>query len=387
MARRRVTYLEVADERPRRPGAGGSVLDLGLAAPLARPARPPIRPQRPACPAWLAQLALVALLASGVVLDRATTGPDEQAALDRAGERRRPEVADPSEPAVVEPVAVRSGPVLVPVRSVVDEPWSGVFDHHPDLRASEDVARVHVLTAIGDGGRAVLVVDATRRAFTGPEHPVDLDRPPRVLGSALGTGVRTLQWDAGGYGLSLTTVGATAQAQHALAAAVRLPEGASLQDGRPPTLDADTLRQLDLAVTGLRGGSATSLGSPLIGQGGGAAIEGQLHRAGAETLLLSVVRDQLATAKVLRDGLGPTVAIDASSLHGITTAAALDHGPATALDRRIRGWARLVLDHEGGATIELSSDVLRPAELLDAARAMDLDRLVRTAAPLGGAPG
>jgi hypothetical protein len=278
--------------------------------------------------------------------------------------------------------ASRPGPVAVPTRSIVGEPWGGVFEHHPDARGDDPVTRVHVVTLAGPGGRGLLVVDATRRAFGGPEHPSDRARDARVLGSEDGDGLRTLQWDAGGYGLSLTTVGLTPADQQAVATSVRLPDGASLQHGRPPVLDESMLHGVGLAVTDVRGGAAAAFGSPLIGQSGGASIEGQLHRGGRSPLLVSVVQDQLADAAWLRAGLGSTVAVAARGLPGITTAAALDHGPAQASERRIRGWARLVLDHADGATIELSSDVLRPAELLEAARAMDLARLVRTTSPL-----
>lgn len=383
MARRRVTYLEVADERPGRRGAGVAVLDLGPQRPVPS-AGHVVRPHRdlPACPAWFAQLALVALLAAGAVLDLATTGPDERAAIERQRERR-PAVVTPS----TQPVAARSAPVVVDTASIVGAPWGGVFEHHPDARGEDPVPLVHAITFAGPGGRGLLVVDATRRAFGGPEHPVDRDRSPRLLGSGTGSGLATLQWDAGGYGLSLTTVGLSPGARRAVAGAVRLPDGPSLQHGRPPALDGAVLHDHGLALTGAASGAASSFGSPLIGQGGGASIEGQLHRDRDATLLVSVVEDQLVGAALVRRALGPTVAIDASGLPGVTAVAALDHGPAPTTDRRIRGWSRLVLDHDGGVTIELSSDVLRPAELLEAARAMALDRLVRTTAPLGGASG
>lgn len=383
MARRRVTYLEVADRRPGQVGPSTVVdLDSWRDQPVEWHARP-ARREWPECPAWVAMLTLLALVASGVLLAHVTTGPDEQAALDRALDRRRPVGVEPAAGAV----RSASGPVAIPTRSVLGEPWGGVFEHHPDARGEEPAARVHVVTLAGPGGRAVLVVDATRRAFGGPEHPTDRARPPRSLGSETGAGLRTLQWDAGGYGLSLTTVGLTPSAQQAVADAVRLPAGASLQHGEPPALDEAVLDDVGLAVMDLRGGAASAFGSPLIGQAGGASIEAQLHQDGRAALLVSVVQDQLADAAWLRSGLGPTVAIDPGGLPGVTVAAALDHGPARATDRRIRGWARLVLDHAGGATIELSSDVLRPAELLEAARAMDLARLVRTAAPLGSEDG
>ena len=377
MARHRVTYLEVADALPRQPGAA-AVLDLDGRPPASRREAPrPVRIDRRACPAWLALAALVGLIAGAVLLDRATTGPDERRADDRGREL-------PRSVAVAEPVVARAGPLTVPTRSIVAEPWNGVFEHHPDARGDQPPARVHVVTLAGAGGRALLVVDATRRAFGGPEHPVDVDRAARSLGS--GSGLVARQWDAGGFGLSLTTLGLDGPARDALAAAVRLPGGASLQDGRAPELDPAVVYGLGLAVTGRHSGSASAFGSPLIGQGGGASIEGQLHQAGRSSLLVSVVEDQLVDAASIRAALGPTVAIDAGALPGVEVAAALDHGPATAVDRRIRGWSRLVLDHVTGATIELSSDVLRPAELLDAARAMDLDRLARTVSPSGPPP-
>ncbi len=370
MARRRVTYLEVVDERP---GAAGArtLLELGPRPPPAPRDRIPQRRERPACPAWLAQLAIVSLVAAGALLAHLTTGPGDGPSAERVRERRQP----------VE-VAERAGPVVIPTRSIIGDPWGGVFEHHPDARGADPVDRVHVVVLAGPAGRGLLVVDATRRAFGGPEHPTDRVRDARSLGSDRGAGLRTLQWDEDGFGLSLTTVGLTAAGQRAVAGSVQLPDGASLQHGLPPTLDATVLSDLGLAVVDVEGGAASAFGSPLIGQGGGASIEGQLHRGGTEALLVSVVQDQLVGAGRLRLALGPTVAVDPGALPGVTAAAALDHGPAQGSDRRIRGWARLVLDHAEGVTIELSSDVLRPAELLEAARAMDLARLVRTAAPL-----
>lgn len=386
MARCRVTYREVADERPGRTGASGPVLDLDAWHCTAdRRDRAPRR-QWPACPAWLAQLALLALLAGGGLLAHVTIGPDERAAMERERSRAPAATPAPSPPAGA-PLAARTRPIVVPTSSVVGDPWSGVFEHHPDARGADPVPRVHAVTLAGPGGRALLVVDATRRAFGGPEHPTDRPREPRLLGAHVGDGLRTLQWDAGGYGLSLTSVGLSEPAQHAVAGAVRLPDGASLQHGRPPALDEVALHDVGLAVTDVQGGPATAFGSPLIGQGGGASIEGQLHQGGRATLLVSVVQDQLADAAWIRRALGPRVAIDPGAVPGITAAAALDHGRASGADRRIRGWGRLVLDHAGGATIELSSDVLRPSELLQAARAMDLDRLVRTTAPLDAGTG
>lgn len=382
MARRRVTYVEVADERPGRPGTA-SVVDLD---PRRRATsdddRPPPRRDRPSCPAWLAQLGVAALVAVGALLAHFTTGPDERAAIERSQDSRRPDVAGPD----VRPVATRSGPIVIPTSSIVGAPWRGVFEHHPDARGASPVARVHVITLAGPAGRGLLVVDATRRAFGGPEHPADGARAERALGPDAGDGLRTLQWDAAGYGLSLATVGLDPVTQRAVVDAVRLPDGPSLLHGRSPGFDARALRDVGLEVIQASGGAASAFGSPLIGQAGGSSIEGQLHREGRSTLLVSVVQDQLADASWLRGALGPAVAIELDDLPGITTAAAFDHGPAGRTERRIRGWARLVLDHAAGATIELSSDVLRPAELLDAARQMDLGRLARTTAalPAGG---
>ena len=382
MARRRVTYLEVADDgRP--PGRPSALLDLDLDLAARRTTGrglTPVRRERRPCPAWAAQLALVALVAAGGLLAEATTSPDEEASAERARERRSHLEPEPEPVAPPEP----TGPVLVSTRSVVGEPWGGVFEHHPDARGVDRVPRVHVLTLGGPAGRALLVVDATRRAFGGPEHPTVDSRAYRTLGAEDGEGLRTLRWDAGGYGLSLTAVGLTAADQRAVAAAVRLPEGASLRHGRSPGLDGAVLQDVGLTVVQARGGPASAFGSPLIGQSGAASVEGQLHQAGRSALLVSVVQDQLVDASWVRGALGPTVAIDAGSLPGIAVAAGLDHGPATGGDRRIRGSARLVLDHVDGATIELSSDVLRPAELLDAAADIDLARLVRTTSSAAG---
>ena len=376
MARRRVTYLEVADDGLPQ-GRRSALLDLDPAARRSTSQqRAPVRRERRPCPAWVALFALVALVAAGALLAEATTSPDEEAAAERADDRQSPKGPDLDAP------APPTGPLVVATRSIVGEPWGGVFEHHPDARGADPVPRVHVLTLGGPGGRGLLVVDATRRAFGGPEHPTAVARAARTLGSDQGDGLRTLQWDANGYGLSLTTVGLTAADQRAAADAVRLPEGPSLLHGRSPGFDGTILREVGLEVVYARNGPASALGSPLIGQSGAASVEGQLHQDGRAALLVSVVQDQLADASWLRGALGPTVAIDASVLPGIVTAAGLDHGPAAASGRRIRGQARLVLDHVDGATIELSSDVLRPAELLEAAADMDLARLVRTTAPV-----
>lgn len=119
MARRRVTYLEVAGERPVGAGAGRLVVDLGPRGPQrAEAARAAPRRERPACPAWLAHVALVALVACGALLAHVTTGPDEQRAADRARERREPRLSEPD----AQPAAARSGPIVVPTSSIVAEP-------------------------------------------------------------------------------------------------------------------------------------------------------------------------------------------------------------------------------------------------------------------------
>lgn len=244
------------------------------------------------------------------------------------------------------------------------------------------VPRVHLASMAGDGARALLVVDATRRAFGGAEHAAP-SRRTRVLGATGGRGLRTLQWDSGGYGLSLTSVGLTADAQRAVAGTVQLPSGPSLQHGRAPWFDDAALADLGLTVTERRSGTATAYGSPMIGQSGGGSVEGQLHRSGTDPVLVSVVQDQLVTAARTRRILGDDVAVDLSELPGIGGVAALDHGAAPAREARVRGWARLLLDHDVGVTIELSSDVLGPDQLVEVARAMDLGRLARTASPTG----
>lgn len=377
MARCRVTYLEAADARPLR-GDAGDLLELDPDEPSARPSwlgevgaapvrTPPAPRRRRSRGPWLggavaALAVLAAVLARGGGAGTAAPVPD---------------------PPVTYAVASEPGPVAIATDSVLDGPWSGVFEHHPDTRDVVSVPRVHLASLAGERARGLLVVDATRRAFGSPGR-TEAAQATRVLGAAGGRGLRTVQWDAGGYGLSLTTVGLSSQEQAALADAVRLPPGPSLQHGRAPSVDDAALAALGLTVTERRSGTATAYGSPMIGQSGGGSVEGQLHRAGADPVLVSVVQDQLVTAARVRRTLGVAVAAAPTGLPGVVATAAVDHGPpAGVVDRRIRGWARLVLDHETGVTIELSSDVLDSAELVQVARSMDLGRLARTAAPGG----
>lgn len=376
MARCRVTYREAADGRPVRSHAG-DLLELEVDAPPARPSwvgevgvapvrTPPAPPRRRSRWPWVAGVAV--LLVAVVAVELAST--------DDSG----PEAAPT--PSTTHAVASEPGPVSIATASVLSEPWGGVFEHHPDSREMVSVPRVHLASLAGDGARVLLVVDATRRAFGGAAN-ASPSTQTRVLGAPAGRGLRTVQWDAGGYGLSLTSVGLGPDAQQAVADAVRLPPGPSLQHGRAPWFDEEVLADLGLSVTERRSGTATAYGSPMIGQSGGGSIEGQLHRSGADPVLVSVVQDQLVTAARVRRTLGEGVDAGATELPGIAGAAALDHGTAPTTGRRIRGWARLLLDHEVGVTIELSSDVLGPAQLAEVARSMDLGRLARTAAPTG----
>lgn len=276
-----------------------------------------------------------------------------------------------------------AGAVEVGVEDVVPAPWRGVLEHHPDTRPAVSVPAVHVLTLAGaDGARALLVVDATRRAFGDPERGWrdDVD-PERVLGARTGTGVRTLQWDDRGYGISLTTAGLEPGAQRRLAEAVVLPDGPALVHGRPPELAAGTLRRLGLRLTDQRSGPGTPVGSPLIGQSGGASIDGLVHRADGAPVLVSVVQDQLVSASRVRRALAPHADVDAVPIGGASSAAFVRHAGPASHDRRVRGWERLLLDHPSGVTVELSTDVLDGEELLVLAAGLDLDRLARTVAP------
>lgn len=376
MARCRVTYREASDGRPVRSHAG-DLLELEVDATPARPSwvgevgaapvrTPPAPPRRRSRWPWGAGVA--ALLIAVVAV--------ELASRDDGG----PEAAPT--PPTTHTVAREPGPVSIATRSVLSEPWGGVFEHHPDSREMVSVPRVHLASMAGDDARVLLVVDATRRAFGGAEHSSPSGRT-RVLGAPDGRGLRTLQWDEGGYGISLISVGLAADAQRAVAGTVHLPPGPSLQHGRAPWFDDGALADLGLTVTERRSGTATAYGSPMIGQSGGGSVEGQLHRAGADPVLVSVVQDQLVTAARVRRILGEAADVGATELPGVTGAAALDHGTAPETGRRIRGWARLLLDHEVGVTIELSSDVLGPDELAEVAASMDLGRLARTASPIG----
>jgi hypothetical protein len=376
MARCRVTYREAADGRPVRSHAG-DLLELEVDAPPPRPSwvgevgaapvrTPPAPPRRRSRWPWGAGISALIVVVVAVELTGTDGGGPEAAPT----------------PSTPHTVAQEPGPVSIATASVLSEPWGGVFEHHPDSREMVSVPRVHLASMAGDDARVLLVVDATRRAFGGAEHSSPSGRA-RVLGAPDGRGLRTLQWDEGGYGLSLTSVGLTADVQRAVAGTVHLPPGPSLKHGRAPWFDDAALADLGLTVTERRSGTATAYGSPMIGQSGGASIEGQLHRSGADPVLVSVVQDQLVTAARVRRIMGAGADVDATDLSGIAGAAVLDHGTAPATGRRIRGWARLLLDHEVGVTIELSSDVLGPDGLAEVARSMDLGRLARTASPIG----
>lgn len=366
--RRRVAYLEVAD-RPA--GPRPAPVDLGPGATRhAPPARAAGAHRSPPLRAAVALLLLASVVRAG-----AAGGPAELGGIERA----------PIVPAVVR----TEGAVVVEAAQVVDAAWGGVFEHHPDGRGTAVVDRVHVVglaTESALAGRAVnalLVVDATRRAFGGPDAAwADVAPEVRILGAAEGEGLRTLQWDVEGYGLSLTSVGLDLAAQRRLAEAVWLPAGPSLLHGQPPGVHAGTLAELGLVVRDRMSGPASPAGSPLIGQSGGASIDGLLHRHGTDALLVSVVQDQLVDAELTRRALGPTVAVTVRGVTRITAAAALEHPGTAPTDRRIRGWSRLVLDHAGGVTVELSSDVLGVDELMGVAGELDLERLARTTVPL-----
>lgn len=369
MARRRVTYLEASDARPAGDGAA-SLLELEVEEPPAQPrwVEEPVRRR----PSWSAAGALAGLAAAVVTValatDRDTVDEDPVAAPD---------------PPVSHLLESDPGPVRILTSSIVSDPWSGVFEHHPDARGEVSVPRVHLLGMAGADARALLVVDATRRAFGGVAG-ASAEGELRVLGDRDGRGLRTLQWDEGGYGLSLTSVGLSFADQRGVAGAVLLPPGPSLEHGRSPRIDLESLTGSGLVITHRRSRPAAAFGSPMIGQSGGTSIEGQLHRSGTSPLLVSVVEDQLVSAGRVRDALGEGVDVDLPELPGISEAVVLDHGVDPGPPGRIRGWTRLVLDHDAGVTIELSSDVVGPVELVEAAQAMDLGRLARTASPTGG---
>lgn len=328
---------------------------------------PPEPPRRPLRPPWWLLLAAGAL-ALGAWLLRSDPPPADDL---------------PELPSAVVPRPTGGRPVVVETATVVAAPWRGVFEHQPDGRGPVAVPRVHVLSLLAPGDpdrRALLVVDATRRAFAGPEGRREEHRV-RVLGDEGEVGVRTLQWDDGAYGMSLTAAGLSPLDHDRLRAALVLPEGPSLLHGRAPGMDAAPLADLGLELTHVLSRPASAYGSPLIGQSGGASIEGHLHQLGSRPLLVSVVQDQVASAGRVRRALGAHVAVDAGRVPGVVAAALLAHPGEAPAERRVRGWTRLLLDHPLGVTIELSSDDLGPDALVEAALALDLDRLARTAVP------
>jgi len=293
------------------------------------------------------------------------------------------EADDVDEVAEVRTPRPGGGVVVVASEDVVAAPWGGVFEHHPDARGTVSVPRVHVLSLEGASGvRALFVVDATRRAFGDPERAwQEGGDARRVLGSPEGAGVRTVQWDERGYGVSLTAVGLGLADQERLAAALRLPAGPALRHGRAPRVDEAAVERLGLRLTDLRSGPGTPVGSHLVGQTGGASVDGLVHRGDGGTVLVSVVEDQVASAGRVRRALAPAVDVPEGAVPGVSTAALLVHDGPPSADRRIRGWTRLLLDHPAGVTVELSSDALGGLELVGLARTLDLDRLARTVAP------
>lgn len=359
MARRRVTYLEVADGRPHQRLVAIELGPPGAGSPSAPP--PPPEPPVP----HPRVRALAGLLLAGVALLAVVSmvvGP--------------PNATAPQEPAPVVPsFGVAAGPVSIETRHVVDAPWRGVLLHHPVIGAAPDVDTVHVFVLRGDGRRpsgALLVVDANRRANRRGEEPT-----VRVLGRETGRGLRTLLWDDGAYGLALTTVGLLLPEQEQLAAAVLVPGGPSLLHGRRPALDAVAVGELGLTVATSHSGPATSIGGAIIGQSGAASIDGQLHRRGSGTLLVSVIREQVVPARTVADALGSSAMVDVTELAAVEAAAVLAHPGTPTTFTRVRGWTRLLLDVGDDVTVELASDVLDVDELVDAAASLDLDRLAR----------
>lgn len=363
MARCQVTFEEVDPGRSAHPVE----VELGPPPPPAWRGRAGVQERRshPSRTALVLAVLAVAAWALWPSATRVDGGPAEEAAA---------QVRTPRPGAGV--VAVAAG-------DVVDPPWRGVFEHHPDSRGMVSVPRVHVLSLAGPGAtRALLVVDATRRAFGDPERGWrDGEVPRRVLGAPDGAGVRTLQWDDRGYGVSLTTSGLSLADQERLAAALVLPEGPALVHGRAPALDDAALAGAGFVLTDLRSGPGTPVGSHLIGQTGGAAVDGLVHRGDGGTVLVSVVEDQVASAARVRRALAPRADLPVGSVPGATSAALVAHDGEAADDRRIRGWTRLLLDLAGGVTVELSSDVLGGTELVGVAHALDLAGLARTVAP------
>ncbi|MFP5321263.1 MAG: hypothetical protein ACLGIC_05375 [Acidimicrobiia bacterium] len=351
-------------------------------SPVARDDRTKVELGPPPAPAWRGRAGLV---------ERRRLRPSTVAtalAVALVAWAVWPSPATPAEPEADEAAEVRTplpggGAVEVRVGDVVAPPWRGVLEHHPDARPAVSVPNVHVLALDGaDGASALFVVDATRRAFGDPERAWRDDADPeRVLGDPAGTGLRTIQWDAGGYGISLTTTGLDLGGQRRLAGAIVLPEGPALVHGRAPDLDAAALAALGLRLADLRSGPGTPVGSPLVGQSGGASIDGLVHRADGAPVLVSVVQDQVASASRVRRALAPHADVDVAAIPGATTAALVRHPGTAAVDRRVRGWNRLLVDHPSGVTVELSTDVLGGDELLALAAGLDLDRLARTVAP------
>jgi len=360
MARRCVTYLE-AGPAPR--VSERTEVALG---PPAEPAAPRPRRRRRRSP-WpvLAGAAVVVLLVWS-----ARPGGDP-------APLRSPEPTRPAR------TVLPAGDGAVPDASaVLPAAWTGELRRDPDGRGASPAPRVHALSVARPdaSASALVVVDATRRAFPGAPRPAGpRERPLRVLGPPDGTGLRTWQWDEAGYGISLTSVGLTPTEQRRVALALDVPGGPSLVSGRTPTFDLDVLDRAGLAVVEVLSGPASPSGGPLIGQPGGASIGAELFDAAGRTVLLNVVQAPVVTADAVRRALGAPA--DPPAVPGAIATVVLAHEGTAPEDVHVRGWARVLVDLPGPATVELSSDVVGADELLALARATDLGRLARAVGP------
>lgn len=360
MARRCVTYLD-AGTAPR----ASERTEVALGPPAAAAVRRPRPPRRRATWPVFAGVAVALLLVWWA------RPADDPAPL------RSPE---PTRPART--VLSASDGTLPDASAVLPDAWTGELRRDPDARGASPASRVHALSVARPDATAsaLVVVDATRRAFPGAGRAAgSRDRPLRVLGPPDGTGLRTWQWDEAGYGISLTSVGLTPTEQRRVALALDVPGGPSLVSGRTPTFDLDVLDRAGLAVVEVLSGPASPSGGPLIGQPGGASIRGTLVDREGRTVLLNVVQAPVVTADAVRRALGASA--DPAGVPGAIVTVVLAHEGTAPEDVHVRGWARVLVDLPGPATVELSSDVVGADELLALARATELGRLARAVGP------
>ena len=271
--------------------------------------------------------------------------------------------------------------VFVDASEVLASPLRGSVNRYWATADDQDVARAHVfalgpLDPVRGGPEAVLVVDATRRAKVLPASEVMTvgDAVVRVMDDD--RGVRVLEWDLDGWGVSLTAVHLDLVAARRVVAAVAAPPGDSLLSGRSPLIDDDLLAEAGLVRTDSRSAPAAISGGPLVGQAGLDSVEAYAYRTVPEVPAGFVVTASIAPTVRAEDlaALGPLVQV----ITGWPTAGravGLELRTETPVAFRVTGTTRIVFDHPAGVTFWIASDQLTLPELLRAGDGVDFDRI------------